>query len=338
MSANPIKAQRRIDELVTMRTLLHPKDLAIESELMMTKWFEYRFLSPLAATQLFAIKYRECLRRHVRKNLDVDLSTRVSGVSEKLPVERAGWFTQLWHARQRADRLMVPYDVLLEFAFDFAFARKRKWVPLPNQLFSTETNGEAWHGKFPDFIEDYLPLYISALALPQYRLEHDRQLPAQRDFRAFMLDEFKGSTKSYFDRIGKLVHAERYLAQDDCLALLPTDDHPEILDRVRSEDAAGRWEHPPRLELDDEDFFLSCFGVRESLNVEADPCRRCPLLRQCSATADCVDATTTLKSGSTSPVAEKDKERNRRNVANSRARKASKARGLAAGSLSEAVF
>lgn len=324
MSSDPAKAKKRREDLAIMRTLIHSNDFAVERELVATKWFEYRFMSPLAATELFAAKYVEGVRRYVRAEVDVELATKVRGIPAGLPSKRERWFTQLWHARQRADSLCVPYELVIDFGFYFASRRKRKWTPLPHQLFVSDANSEAWLPMFESYVEEHLPLYLARLDDPRYRLEHDLGLLPQLQFRDFMRDELKASTRSWPNVIAAMWFERRYLSLEDCLAVVPTDSRREVLEGLRIECSDELREPASHIELTDEDFDLGCFGVREAIDIDTDVCRECPLKVRCARTANVVAETATKRTGSATPVRDADRERIRRNVANCRARKAAK--------------
>ncbi|PZN94997.1 MAG: hypothetical protein DCF30_19555 [Hyphomicrobiales bacterium] len=189
MIISKLKMHARIDDLVALRRLLPSNDFGCESALMTTKWFGYRFMSPVEAMNEFVRIYNVRLHRFLRFNADIEIAERVQGVRPGIPSKRSSVFTQLWRARQRADTLAVPYDILFDFGFEFASRRKRRWTPLPHQVFATETNHEVWCDKFVEFAEAHLDLYVRRLELPHYRMEHFRGLPAQEQFREVMNSE-----------------------------------------------------------------------------------------------------------------------------------------------------
>ncbi|UVK54903.1 hypothetical protein DBIPINDM_001379 [Mesorhizobium sp. AR02] len=327
MPENKEKAQKRFNDLIVARTLIHPDYLGKEAKLMTTKWFNYRFLSPLEATMLFGDMYVRALRGYVRQHIERDLAQKVRGIKSGIPKQRARWFTQLWAARQRADEFPIPYDLQLAFAFDFAAGRKRRWSMLPNQVHASENNNEAWWATFHSFVENHLPTYMHRLnELPQYRLEHDRGLAAQHEFREIMAAELNVSSKSWVDWIGEMVVARRHLCVRDAMELVPSDCRTEVRDSVRNDYLRARWTPAPREPLDDEDFSLSCFGVQESIDRNSDPCASCPLVQKCMVVAAGTVDAVILNTGSSSPVVNADQERNRRNVAAFRARQKLKSR------------
>ncbi|MFK0688809.1 hypothetical protein ACFX5Q_11455 [Mesorhizobium sp. IMUNJ 23033] len=327
MSSNPVKSQERLEQLIKMRTLISTKLLRREAELMNSKWPNYRFMSPLEATELFRTHYTAALQFYVRVNFDTQLARRVKGVQQHLPRQRTGSFTQLWQARQFADEWGLPYDMFLAFCFEFASNRKRTWSPLPGQLKPTEKQRDAWLSMWLEYANDQLGVRLHELnQRPQFRIEHDHGLHPQSFFRDFMQTHFRQLTSHWTERVGTMAIENRVLSLDDCLALIPEDERADIKARVLGDVQRGRWIAAPVEALDDEDFHVACFGVLESVDLAKEPCATCPLYDECAVTAERAAAETMGRTGSRSPVDEADRERNRRNVAAHRARKSTVSR------------
>jgi len=323
MPKNIAKWNERLEQLVTMRTIMPTKPLRLEAELMRSKWFNYRFLSPLKATELFRAAYTKALKSYLHRSIDRDLATRAAGVQQCTPEQRQGWFTQLWQARQFADEWPVPYEIFLGFCFEFAGNRKRSWSPLPGQLKFTEKQSEAWRAMWLPYAEDRLQGAVPKLnQLPQYRVEHDRGLHAQVEFRHIMRSQARSSRAFWSETVGTMAIADRVLSLEECLELVPEHMRSETRSQVVSDEKRGRWTPVAREVLDEEDFHLACFGVQESIDASNEPCATCPLLTECLTMAKKVAAETALRTGFESPVDAADKERSRRNTANHRARKA----------------
>lgn len=320
MPENPAKAAKRLDELTTARTLIPLHFLNLEPQLMMMKWFEYRFLSPMAATMLFAELYKEGLRSYLRTNIDYRLADTVKGVRTGIPSEPTRQFTQLWRARQRADELFVPYDLFIEFGFEFVSRRKRRWTPLPLQLHASERNEEAWWWKFLPFVEDRLPTRIRRLTqLPQYRLEHFQDLPPQRQFREIMASEIRYGTRPWADHIGETCLARRQLPLRVGLALIDRDRRRDTLASIRRD--LGSWQFAPVENLDDEDLLPSCFGIGEAIDEPSAACSICPLSVRCTQFAASVIDETRHRTGAMSPLQIHARAKNAERVRRHRARK-----------------
>ncbi|WP_412064312.1 hypothetical protein [Rhizobium sp. SYY.PMSO] len=312
-----VKLDKRIEDVVRMRTILHPKDWKDESQLMMQRWFDYRFTSPLELTLLFGRHYIAGLRRHVRRHNDVELAERVSGVRNGLPAARAAWFTALWRARTRTDAIFVPYDLLVDFAFDFSSRRKRFWNMRPHLLHASKKNSEAWWAVFNEKVEDLLPLQMKRVAeMPHYRIENNLDLPPQRDFRGLMLSEMRHENRALAEQIADRVLIKRHLTLDQALSLAPADvDHADLVQRATSmaEDRALEAEQVTK--LDRADLLPSCFAIAETIDETRAPCDTCTLAELCKKAAADAIGMTIRTSGSASPVLEADRKRSRLNTA-----------------------
>lgn len=314
------KLDKRIMDVVRMRTVLHPRDWKDESQLMMRRWFDYRFMSPVEATMTFGQHYIAGLRRYVSRNVDVGLAETVSGTKNGVPAARAFWFTALWRARARTDAIFVPYDLLVDFSFDFASRRKRFWTMLPNQLHASKRNGDAWWALFNERVEDVLPLRMKNVAdMPHYRAENYLGLPPQVHFRELIMSEMAHEHRPLVDQIADRVFVKRHLLLEQALALAPPNaDLAELKRRAKTAADDRAWEVRPVVKLDQADLLPSCFGIAETIDVNRAPCDLCPLIARCSAaSAEAIDITVKI-TGSASPVLDADRKRISINVANHR--------------------
>ncbi|MBB2684371.1 UNVERIFIED_ORG: hypothetical protein GGD47_001948 [Rhizobium etli] len=319
---NKVKLAKRIVDVVQMRTILHPKDWQDESQLMMTRWFDYRFMSPIEATMAFGRYYTAGVRRYVRTHINRDLSDTVSGIKSGLPTARAAWFTALWRARARTDAIFVPYDLLIDFSFDFSSRRKRYWTMLPHQLHASQNNGEAWWAVFEEAVEDLLPPRMRKVGeIPHYRIENDFDLPPQRHFRTLMLSEMRHEHRMLADQIADRVFIKRHLTLEQGLSLAPADaDRAEIERRARSMSEDRAWEVEPVVKLDQADLLPSCFAIAETIDETRAPCDTCTLATHCkAAAAEAIDITVRT-AGAASPVLTADRERVRLNTQRCRSR------------------
>ncbi len=311
----------RLDDLIKMRTLLHPREWKNEGTLMMQRWFDYRFTSPLSLTLQFGKIYQEKLRAHLRRHDDVAKAETVNGTKTYIPTEPAKWFTVLWKARQRADEFFLPYDAYIEFAFDFSSRRKRYWTMLPSQLHPSSKNNEAWLECYEEFYNDRAPPLIrGAGAIAQYRLENNLDLPAQIQFREIMLEVLMDSPRFMSDKIAERVHAKRHIDISSALELVNEDDRGKVEKDALSSFNDGFWSAEPVTKLTAAELLPSCFGVFETINAEGSPCSSCPMAKQCQAFGRKAMSVTERLTGAASPVWENKKARNRKNTANSRQR------------------
>jgi hypothetical protein len=321
MSIDSPKYMKRLSDLLAMRRVLHPKDFGVEAKLVTTKWFAYSFMSPVEATEEFARVYTASLKRYVRRHFGDEDAKSAFGVQAVMPASRTRQFTQLWHARQKADGFGVPYEVLFDFGFDFAGRVTRRRYPLPHQLFATEKSDRPWWEKFSAGVEEHVELATGLLDMPHYRLEHDLGLPVQDLFRRLIMEDLLTSIQNPVDHIGWIAVKNRYLAATECLSIYSPERAGEISNRLTHEIEAGRVESEQKAELDDDDLLMTCFGIHEAIDSPESSCSACPLKVRCRNAAHIVTRITEKQTGSISPIRAADQERNRRKVAAHRARK-----------------
>lgn len=111
---------QRLDDTIEVMRLVMPDVLEREREVAHKKWFAYRFMSPLAATKHFAELYSKGFKAYIRFNRDRDEAELRQGLGQNIFHKPGRSLTELWHARQRADELGLPYELLIEFGFEFA--------------------------------------------------------------------------------------------------------------------------------------------------------------------------------------------------------------------------
>lgn len=321
MSTSRPKLMKRLADLVCMRRILHPNDLGVEGELASTRWFAYSFMSPVEATEEFRRVYTAALQRYVRANIDMELSERVSGVRPGTPAHRSQQYTQLWRARQKADRLGMPYELLIDFGFDFAQRRTRKASPLPHQIFATDKSDQAWSSMFQVELDEKIYHAMRRLEVPQFRLEHDRGLPIQRRLRDQTKSDLAVSLRDRVDTVGWIAITNRYLSLDECLSVYSEEHADRVRERLTGAVEDGLILKEPKVDLEDDDFMVGCFGVSEAIDAPGSSCGSCPLRDRCLKQAAAAERVVTKLTGHISPVEEADRQRNRKKVAAHRARK-----------------
>ena len=131
--------------------LIGNKHLRDENVLMKKKWAEYRFMTPLAATALFAKEFIQAYKNSLRRNVDIGVAEN-SNVGIGFDFTKPnGRITQICIARKRADATGMPYPEYLEFCFDFATRRKRGQLPQPNQLVPSKAPArDLWNAKMEE--------------------------------------------------------------------------------------------------------------------------------------------------------------------------------------------
>lgn len=132
----PQPAARIVRETALTHTWIDAKLLEDESAVQELAWVEYRYMTPLARTELFTTMYYGAyLKAYAKRFPEAD-------ISKKKPCEMEfarnspSVMSALWKARAIADVHGVPYDVFLETILESHLIKDR-WnnPPRPNQLY-----------------------------------------------------------------------------------------------------------------------------------------------------------------------------------------------------------
>jgi hypothetical protein len=325
MSSYSNSSAERLDDTIEAMRLVMPDVLEREREVADKKWFAYRFMSPLAATKHFAELYRKGFKAYIRFNRDHDEAELRQGLGQKIFHKPGRSLTELWHARQRADELGLPYELLIEFGFEFG--RKGGWKnpPRPMQLFGSAESDTAWPLEIEKFLEDRLPLAVDRFAdLPQYRVENYRHLPVQDEFRAYLVDHLSASTKPWAFRLTGPCIGNRHLPLLLAIKLAPKDQRRRIMTELRLELESDLFVETPKVSLPKIAFVPACFGLVAS-DPAISPCASCPFTGYCQHMSKAVSAEMIKRHGSVSGLKderdEKRKAGQRRRTARCRAKK-----------------
>ncbi|HEL2981879.1 TPA: hypothetical protein ACOEBF_001082 [Stenotrophomonas maltophilia] len=193
----PHPGLRHIREAALSRAWIDSKLLEDESALQELAWIEYRYMTPLARTELFSKMYFEAYLRAYAKRFPGE------DVSKKRPCEidfernSTRVMNALWRARATADVAGVPYEVFLDTVLESHLIKDRwKNPPRPNQLYgklvmprvqglltnelvAERLYGVNWDRRF--FAAEYRgdPVQKSALALLA-RIVNESEDPAEK--------------------------------------------------------------------------------------------------------------------------------------------------------------
>lgn len=111
------------------------KVLKRESELMTTKWFDYRLLHPTVATYLFAHHYTKAYQRYIAITQDFERAPFVKGFKGQdfFMSREKGTF---WKMRQRADESCMRYDFFMNNAINYCIAAGWRQPPRPAHIYT----------------------------------------------------------------------------------------------------------------------------------------------------------------------------------------------------------
>ncbi|OIS90679.1 hypothetical protein [Brucella cytisi] len=280
--------QRRLDDTVEAMRLLQPKVLAHERQVAHKKWYGYRFMTPLAATRYFATLYREGFKSYVRRHKDREEAERCHGLTPGIFQKPSGSLTQLWKARQRADELGLPYELLIEFGFEFASRRIWKHIPNPVQLFGSKNSSVAWPIEFEKFMKERMPLFAQRFSgLPQYRTENYRGFPVQDEFRAYLIGHIEKSERGWQQRLEGPTVRTRHLPLLIGLRLAPKDRRRRIIQDMKEDVRNSLIVPEPVEKLPLIAFAPACFGMPVAKKgVNTSNCASCPFAKKCDHFSD----------------------------------------------------
>jgi hypothetical protein len=339
MSVTQDVRPERIQSLVEMQRIIPRQYLAIEADLMVSKWSAYRFMSPRQATALFIEKYAAAYKECLRVNYDVDAAVRADPTKTLDTTTNNSRYTQVWMARQYADEWGLPYDVFLEFCFDFAARRKdRRYFPQPNQLGPNGTTGEAWSEAIAKFVEDRYPLAFKRMSpMVQYTVDNHAALPAQMAFENELLAFGRTADGSLEYFIAHRMVALRQLSEATYRAAFGDELVERAIARASSDIESGVmpveiYEPPVEGAM-----WQGCLGVNGIDHAVSSICGSCGQYELCGKVREIVDKQVVKTTGYSDPLREKELENGRRDVARSRAKKKAALALTRAASLPEPV-
>lgn len=296
------QAKDRIRGLVQIAGIIRPEDFERERELHATKWFDYRFISPVAATHAFAVAYQAAFKANWAKHEDQAESMRVRGLSLGWRTD-PGEFTSLWRARQHADLLGVPYWFYVQQCFDLWRSRRVTQIPRPNQLYA-----KSWLRQLTERIQ-------AAWAVRQRELPHYSILP-QYQSAAFREIAAQIAHVEWSRRCVDLGANDRLFAVMIDRGLLSEAYAEAAFGRERVERAKEQTPIRDRIDvshLRPIDFVPSCAFVPGAHSISSPQCLSCHFKRQCAGSQPVVMSIISRRHGSLDPRAEALKNRKRLN-------------------------
>lgn len=151
------------------------KLLQEEAELAGTKFWDYRFMHPTQATQVYAHAYSAALKRAVSRRTDIWKGLNMKGLKSEVIFELApGAITGFWKGRQMADRIGCPYDFYCEHAMQFADKARMHFLPTSTGMYC-RTVPERLQG-LPSQVEYIVERWVARIAHSNFYASHDAYL------------------------------------------------------------------------------------------------------------------------------------------------------------------
>lgn len=284
--------ERRAETILVSAFHLSPSDWAAERSLILTKWFDYHFLSPAEATQAFVEEYTKIYRQKWAQNFDVSVANKKRGIAAGGLFHSRKEFREFWNARVQADVLGVPYWLYISTAMEVALRRaKQKRLLRAGQMRRMDCV-EAIEKRWDDELAG--SRWLSELS--HYRTENYCSLPSQVAHREHVSRAVRKRPNALIE-LGMAIDNSRVLPVDKAEAFHGT----ELVASAR-ERANGIGTPEPVEMLADDKLIPSCFGLPSPLDVTEEPCNRCPLVAQCQQASEHMLADVIAQYGSGDPL------------------------------------
>jgi hypothetical protein len=295
-----------------------------ETELYTTKWFDYSFLTPTKATDLFKNEYSKAYKIAWCTYQDRNEAVFKSGLLEFPRFHKLSGkdisnlkreYTSLWRARQSADLLGIPYDYIIRETIDALMASGHcHTLPRPNQIAGALTD-EAIRNRVKQQWTDWAAFNFSSVIsrLPQYMDHAYRGLHAQDAHRDWVLERLgDGHPRN----VGCACYIFQTLPEDRAVAHFGEERIAQARDEVRGETPAAMTELVPG------QLAPSCFAVPFAFEKNNGICLACPVRRSCETMESFARATLRNACGSEDPRKAKEREQARDRKRRQRAREA----------------
>lgn len=285
MPEDPLFFENRVRDSITTLRLIAPPVLARERARAHSKWFAYRFMSPLEATVHFADLYRQAFKRYIAVHRDINDAENANGLGSRIFGAPNSSLTEVWNARQRADELGLPYNLLIEFGFHFAGRRARKRAPRPGQLFDSGKANIAWPLELEKWIMDPLHYEVQRLDMPEYQHENYRSFPAQTHFHDYLLECLAERHGAWGPKLAHHCLSRRHLPVNKAIKIVPKSARASVVRHFRDELEQSFGQTESTVTLPDLALAPACFGLPYAADENSPECDACPLTGQCAKAA-----------------------------------------------------
>lgn len=261
---------------------IKPVKLAQEPGLLLTKWPDYAFMSPMQSTILFAREYSRIYREKLAKYVDRDLAKNAKGIDLAKLLTDKQTLSSVWEARQIADQFGLPYDNYIDFSLEFASRRQWQYFPRPNQLGPVGRPKEAWLAEFDghklDLVEAGL---LTRIEHPGYAVASYCELPNQIMIREMVVENAVVFGHNYHRWMRMFVDQLQLVTMDDFQKKLPENVFEysvNALETIRADEGMPN-QRPGVLAAD---LQPSCYSLKQIGSLTNQVCLSCRLQSACS--------------------------------------------------------
>jgi len=311
--------RRRAQQAIQLAGSIDRNLLARERELLNTKWFDYRLMSPIDTTLTFIKAFYTVYKRSWAREISAEESERRHGLRPgRLPTDPAT-LTSVWKARQFADSLCAPYELFLDATFRLWLDAGHR-LPRPNQIYAAD-----WEKNIKEKVVGRL-LELSESTpqwsrLPQYRSDASVATALRDQHVAWCLHQLKlHHGKPY--QVARAVYGLKLVPEDVASAEFGA----EVMQRAGAEtlDAASM---PDTVASKKSQFMPSCAFLPQAFDPDAKTGQSCHYIDNCSDWAPRLSKLIEQKHGSDDPRRDRKLEQGRIRIQNHRAKKRAAALG-----------
>ncbi len=315
MTAERAKLKARIESNWICVKSMSRRDLERERKLHQSKWFDYRFISPMEATHLFRVAYSEIHQRYHGFIFSTEEAKTRTGVRAGVAFQGKTELTSFWRARQAADLYGLPYAVFIEVAFEQLTRGGWQRLPHPNQLYA-ERNLQRIYIAAAAYWQEFQQSSFdrSFSHLPEYRTDSYHDFPAQVAHRAWVVGLLKEKKRSAW-AIGNACFVNRVISPELAIAEFGK----ETIARARKEISEDTPE--PSEPCSAQVLLPSCLGLPGALVPTSPECVACPAMALCARMETVTLAGLKRATGSENPEHDRRKKLGRKRTQRCREKK-----------------
>lgn len=254
-------------------------------------WVGYRYMTPLARTELFTRAYFDANRQMKEEFFPEKDAAKSRPIDPEYSKNMPSAMSALWHARSVADTVGLPYPVYIETVMRGCMASE-KWthIPRPNQLYHALDVARARHALTMPIVTEHL--YAKDWD-PRFSAENYSGDPVQIKALAHLCDLVEASPEP-----------AGALAEYLCVRkIVPLDVAREAFgDEMVDAALALSPEHPiATADPEQRKYIPACAGFRQ--DGKNFPCDTCPVRAPCRSFDLRVRVELKAKTGSEDPIA-----------------------------------
>lgn len=183
---------------ILMINKIPKKERKIETELMTTKWFDYRLMHPMYATYYFYHLYIKEFQAFWAKAINFETSSFIYPFKgdARLDFMKAREALSIWRLRQKADLLGIRYDFFLKTAFNKIHRMQAggRIIPPRPAMFNKEELLAEIHNEWLAMCKASLQIACS----PYFTVLNFNNSLMQREHESFVLDQVAQRTIPYY--------------------------------------------------------------------------------------------------------------------------------------------